>query len=141
MYRNLIAPDSRIDKQPSLREVIYDLIFVDSSFAARKGDLIFNEVNSHIRILNNPKKIRGILKRILDLIILVTKKSQIRISAKTYTNVVLVHFKENNIQNISFVSDELRHLSPEAEQLGGYLGITRYQNTFTTIVFTFLNVK
>jgi hypothetical protein len=75
------------------------------------------------------------------LIITVTRKSHINISAKEYTNLVLIHFKEDNIENISPICNELKLISPEAEQLGGVLDITTHLDKLATIAFTFINAK
>ena len=126
-------------KETSLQGVINDVMKRTSLQAATRQNIISNDVDADIRILTDSAKIRSLLKRILDLILTVSKDSHIHISAKTYTDLVLVHFKEDNIQNLGYVFNEIKKLVPEAEQLGGFLGITSHENKLTTIAFTFLN--
>ena len=128
-------------KESSLQGVINDVMNRTSMQAATKHNIISNDVEADIRILTDSARVRSLLKRILELILTVSKDSHIHISAKTYTDLVLVHFKEDNIQNLGFVFNELKTLVPEAEQLGGFLGITSHENKLTTIAFTFLNAQ
>jgi hypothetical protein len=136
-----IASASAKPIEISLHDVVDDLIMATSPHAARYGNLISNDVSPGIKIIPNSEKIKRLIKRILDLIISVTRKDHINISAKTYTDLVLVHFKEINIQNLSPVYNELRQMVSDAEKLGGFLGITSYQNRSATIAFTFMNTK
>ena len=141
MGSQAIAPRAELEREISLHGVVNEVIARTWTQATQKENQISNEVGSEIRILTDSAKVRGILKRILELILTVSKKSHIHISAKTYTDLVLVHFKEDNIQNIGLVFNEIKQLMPEVEQLGGFLGITSHENKLTTIAFTFLNAR
>ena len=139
MERHRTALEAKKENGISLHDVIEDLMILESIYATEKGNIISNEVESDIQIFHNSKKIKSVLKRILGLIINVTRKSHINISAKAYTNLVLIHFKEDNIENISRISIELKQMSPEAEKLGGVLGVTTHLDKLATIAFTFMN--
>ena len=141
MERQPTALWAQKEKEFFLNDVINDLVTQSSVYAARNGNIFSNNVQTDIRILTDTVKIRSILKRILELINTMTRKTHVHISAKTFTDLVLVHIKADGIQDVSLVFNELKQLVPDAELLSGFLGITTHEDKLITIAFTFLNVK
>lgn len=125
----------------SLRRIITELIQNVKIKGANHENEIINEIPSNILLQTNVKKVTILISKITSVLNYITEKSRIHITAKSYSNLVLVHFRETNLQVSNFLSDRLDQLNSEARQLGGVIGITNSNKKITTIAFTFTNVK
>ena len=110
--------------------------------AARNNkSLILNNVPEDICSELNVNMVASVLSRLMNIVILHTENSCIRISAKTFGNVVLIHVKDDGCLNYDSISHNLAEIQSQAEKIGGFVGFTSYRNKLTTIAFSFMNVK
>lgn len=109
--------------------------------ARRNKSFIINNVPEEICSDLNVNMVASVLSRLMNVVILHTENSCIRICAKTYGNVVLVHVKGEGCLNYDSISHNLTEIQAQAEKIGGFVGFTSYRNKLTTIAFSFMNVK
>ncbi|SRR5258706_3984443 len=109
--------------------------------ARRNKNLILNNVQEDICPEINENMVASVLSRLMNLVILHTENSCIRVSAKTFGNVVLIHVKDDGCLNYDSISLNLTEIQAQAEKIGGFVGFTSYRNKLTTIAFSFMNVK
>ena len=107
----------------------------------RNKNLILNNIQEDICPEINENMVASVLSRLMNLVILHTENSCIRISAKTFGNVVLIHVKDDGCLNYDSISLKLTEIQAQAEKIGGFVGFTSYRNRLTTIAFSFMNVK
>jgi hypothetical protein len=111
------------------------------TIAAQNDTVIVNEVPPYIKIHNDSAKVSEVICNVIRIILEHTRHSCISISAKLYSDVVLIHFREFNLHHISTVFTALEELQAEVRKLAGYLGITRHFDRYTTIALTFTNLQ
>ena len=109
--------------------------------ARHNKSFIINNVPEDICSEINVNRVASVLSRLMNLVILHTENSCIRIYAKTIGNVVLVHVKGEGCPDYDSISHNLAAIQAQAEKIGGFVGFTSYRNKLTTIAFSFMNVK
>ena len=91
-----VAPEQ---SSVSLYDLIDNTVRSALPFATRNHNLILNEISSGFMVHCEKKKLTEIIRGVLNAIMEFSKSSYIRISAKRYHEIVLVHFKDFNILN------------------------------------------
>ena len=109
--------------------------------ARRNKSLILNNVPEDMCSEIHVGMVASVLSGLMSIVILHTENSHIRISAKTFGNVVLVHVKDDGCLNYDSISHKLAEIQSQAEKIGGFVGFTSYRNKLTTIAFSFMNTK
>ena len=115
---------------------------ITESFApvtSRNNCLVINDVSEDIPVNNDRELVTSLLSNLMNLVFMHTENSRIRITAKLYRDVVLLHVKDDGCLNYDSVSQKLACMRAMAEQLGGFVGFTSYRNKLTTIAFSFMN--
>ena len=105
--------------------------------AKRNKSLIVNDVPDNILIDGNEHLIAYVLGCLMNEVIMHTESGCIRITAKLYGNVVLLHVKNDGSLNYDSISHNLAAIQSHVEKLGGFIGFTSYRNKLTTIAFSF----
>lgn len=124
-----------------LHDLVSELTVVNTLKLAANRNIMVNEVETDITLHSELRRVKELLGKIISLLSLELKDSVVRISAKVYTSLVLIHFRESNIDHSSGLLDALMQVVPDAERLGGYLGISSQDNGNMTIVLTILNER
>ena len=142
MTTQLTAIDPVIDvlNTGSLHNVVGRLIKSLAPAARRHKSYIVNDVPVEIRTGVNENLLASVLGSLINAVLRNTQNSCIRITAKFYGNVVLMHIKDNGCINYSSISQNLAEIQPQVEKLNGFIGLTSYRNKLTTIAFSFVNM-
>ncbi|HEV7783422.1 MAG TPA: hypothetical protein VGO58_19240 [Chitinophagaceae bacterium] len=106
---------------------------------ARNNSFIINDVSDELKIVANPEKVGGILDQLFTTVAAHTTGSCIRITAKTYSDVILLQVRDHGM-NGHTIACNLQTAQPIAETIGGFLGITSQWKNETVIVFSFPNL-
>ena len=109
--------------------------------ARRNKSLIINNVPEEICSELNVNVVASVLSKLMNEVILHTENSCIRVSAKAFGNVVLIHIKDDGCLNYDSISHNLAEIQAQAEKIGGFVGFTSFRNKLTTIAFSFMNIK
>lgn len=123
-----------------LQRLVSALINVKLESLVRKQSFFINEVQQHLPLNADRNVVTNVLDFLLQNVLNETGSSCIRISAKEYSQVMLIHIydkHESSYGKENLVSDEIR---VEAKKIGGFVGITRHQKNQTVIAFSFPNL-
>ena len=107
--------------------------------ATRKNSFIINDVPIDIQANTDEHMLATVFGSLLNTLITHTENSCIRISAKLYGKVVVLHLKESHRLNAASFSGNLRQIQQLAEKIGGTVSISNNEGEATTIVLSFLN--
>jgi K+-sensing histidine kinase KdpD len=125
---------------PELHDLINRIATNLKAVISAKKNSIINNVPEEICIRTDEELISSALSNLLNLVITHTENSRIRITAKLFGNVILIHIKDDGCLNYDSISHKLNKVQSIAEKLGGFIGFTSYRNKLTTIAFSFINV-
>ena len=128
---------AREQRSVSLYDLIDNTVRSSLPFALRNHNLILNEISSGFMVHCEKQTLSNIIGQILNAIMELSKSSYIRISAKRYHEIVLVHFKDFNILNKTQAPYKLQPVQKMAAEMDGYVGITSYRQYETTIALSF----
>jgi hypothetical protein len=123
-----------------LQKLVNALINIKLEGLVRKQSFIINEVQQYIPLNADRLVVTNVLDHLFQNVLRVTGNSCIRISAKEYSQVMLIHIydtHENEYGAENIVSDLIR---VEAKKIGGFVGVTRQQKNQTVIAFSFPNI-
>lgn len=101
--------------------------------------LVINDIPDNISIDADEELLSAVLSGILTKVIRNTENGSIRITAKKYNNVVLLHIKNDGVLHYDSIVHSLPVLQAQAEKLGGFIGFTSFRNRISTIAFSFTN--
>ena len=124
----------------TLERLVHALINVKLESVVRKQSFFINEVQCNVPLKADRNVVTNVLDSLLQNVLNETSSSCIRISAKEYSQVLLIHIYDNHEADYgaeNVVSDKVR---VEAKKIGGFVGITRHQKNQTVIAFSFPNV-
>jgi hypothetical protein len=124
----------------NLRQLIDDLLDSIASAAILNDSFFVNDIPDDLDIDTDPQLVASVLGRMLSTVAKHSKSSCIRVSAKIYHDVVLVHIKDCNSSYNYDIYHNLQELKPLAEKIGGIIDVNSYRLKVTTVVFSFPNV-
>jgi hypothetical protein len=125
--------------QVALHLMINQLSVSSLPSAMRRQSVVVNDIPSALYVNTDAHKLAAVLGSLLNTVIGHSSNSYIRISAKTYGNVALLHIKDNCRLNSPAFACSLVKIQELAERIGGSVGVTSYRNGITTIAFSFIN--
>ncbi len=107
--------------------------------ATRKNSFIINDVPDDLEVNTDEHMLATVFGSLLNTVINNSENCCIRISAKLYGRVVLLHLKESHRLNCPAFAGNLRQVQQLAEKIGGTVSVSNERNEATTIVFSFVN--
>lgn len=125
----------------TLHNLVNNVTSSYSPAAQRNSSYIINDIPEEISIIPNEDLLASVLSGLMNIVLSHTQNSCIRITAKAYGNVVLMHVKDDGCVNYDSISQNLSGIQYMAEKLGGYVGFTSYRNKLTTIAFSLMNQR
>jgi hypothetical protein len=128
---------AREPKSVSLYDLIDNTIRSSLPFALRSHNLILNEISSGFTVNCDKQTLSEVIRQVLNAIMEFSKSSYIRISAKRYHEIVLIHFKDFNILSKTQAPYKLQPIQPLASSIDGYVGVTSFRQYETTIALSF----
>lgn len=108
--------------------------------ARSNKSIIVNDIPEDLFIDTDIELVASIFAGLLAAVVKNAKESYIRLSAKVYGNVILLHIKDHNNFNYSPVENKVKQLLPLAEKLGGSVSVTSQRNNVATFAFSFPNL-
>jgi hypothetical protein len=108
--------------------------------ARTNKSVIVNDIPEDLFIDTDLELVASIFAGLLAAVVKNAKESYIRLSAKVFGNVVLLHIKDHNNFNYSPVENKVQQLLPLAEKIGGSVSVTSQRNNVATFAFSFPNL-
>lgn len=123
-----------------LSEMVDDVIKSCAPLALDSHHFIVNEVPKNLLVKTDNRIIVGLFNGLLQSVINHSKNSYIRISAKVYTDILILHVRDYNIMGLSSGVYQLQHLDPLVKKVRGFLGVTSHRQGESTVALSFLNL-
>lgn len=120
-----------------LREITDHLISVFANKAGLKGSFFINDVPGDLPVHSDRQTVTSVLTGVLSALVLNSRDSCIRMSAKVYGQVVLLKVKDSNSSDIDGIETEISKFKPLAEKMRGSVHVTNYRKKLTTVTFGF----
>src|SRR4051812_37688538 len=95
--------------------------------AIRKNSFIINDVPAEMQANTNEHMLATVFGTLLNAVITHTENVCIRISAKLYGRVVLLHLKEDNKLSSAAFANNLKQVQQLAEKIGGTVSVSNNQ--------------
>lgn len=125
---------------PTLRHMISRLASNYLPVARNNKSYFVNDVPDEVYIDTDPELVATVLNGMLSAVVANASQSCIRVSAKLYGNVILIHVKDYNNLNYCSVENGLQQLQPFAEKVGGHVSVTSQRHNVATFAFGFPNL-
>jgi len=123
----------------TLNELVDQLMVSLLPRTLQQKSLIVNDVPDELFVNTDKNVLATIVSYLLNETVSNTEHNCIRVTAKKFGNITLVHVKNNDISHEISISNGLQYIQPMAEKLGGCISITSNKIKGTTIAFTFNN--
>ncbi|MBS1573721.1 MAG: HAMP domain-containing histidine kinase [Bacteroidetes bacterium] len=131
--KELIAPEL------SLQHIVQSLVVNYQKVAVHQNSFFVNEVPASLAIAADKKMVVDLLRNLFSLVTNYCRNTCIKISAKAYHDVIVMHIKDTSTFNNTIPTVELQNLQTGADKIGGLLEITSQRKKETTIAFSFVN--
>jgi hypothetical protein len=135
----VLVTSAALQSNNDLRQVANRLVKTFLPVAIRNKSFFVNEIPENLYIDSNPQLVASVFGGLLSSVVRHTKDSCIKLSAKVYNNVIVMHVKDCSNSNHT-VENGLKQLQPIAEKIGGVVSITSYRTNVTTFAFSFPNL-
>jgi hypothetical protein len=123
-----------------LYDIIENEIRSSLPYASRSHNLIVNEISPGIFVRKAKDTLINALRELLSTVTKSSKGSYIRISAKRFHNIVLLHIRNYNILDKQKMPYDIGELQKLSAKINGYIGITSQRLNETTIALSFPDV-
>ncbi|HLY70956.1 MAG TPA: hypothetical protein VKR53_14585 [Puia sp.] len=134
--QELIKPET-INEKTSLHTIVKKILQSLTSSAAEHSSLVMNDIPCTFMVDTDQQKLSSLLSIILSKIILQGKESCYRLSARQYSNTVLLSIKNTGSQaeyENKYYSEDTHEL---CQTLGGCISINEFHNHSTSVTFSF----
>jgi hypothetical protein len=107
--------------------------------AVRQNSFIINDIQPSIMVTADDNLLAAVTNDLLALIVSRNKNSCIRVSAKTFSNLVLLYLKDENKSAKEFSNSDLAELQPLAAKMGGCITICNLHKNSDILALSFLD--
>lgn len=129
-----------IETRPmGLQELTNDLLNEVLPGAVTNRSFFINEIPARLPVITDPRRLSGLLGRLLAVVVRHTKDSCIRLRTKVYGNVILMHMEEV-ISDLAAVEKDLKELQPAAEHLMSSVTVNSWRKNRVIVTFGFTNL-
>ena len=109
------------------------------ALAVERSNVLVNEIPADITVEYNQHSVSSILNSLMKAVLLNTRGTRIRVSARRFGYVLVVELHKSGAVNGYAMACSLQDVNSEAEKIGGYLNIS-IQDKLTTVSFSFPNL-
>ena len=131
--RETLAPEL------SLQHIVQSLVLNYQNVAVTQNSFFVNEVPPTLCISADKGLVTTLLGNLFSLVANYCKDTCIKISAKAYHDVIVMHIKDTSTFNNYVLTSHLQNLQIGADKIGGFVEITSQRKKETTIAFSFIN--
>lgn len=131
--------DNATQTQIGLYSIVNRIAVSSIPSATRRHSFIINDIPKELEVATDEHMLATVFGTLLNTVISHSENCCIRISAKLYGKVVLLHLIESYRLNSSAFRGNLRQVQQLAEKIGGTVSINSDRSQATNIVFSFSN--
>jgi hypothetical protein len=139
MQNPFISEKPKLIEETSLHLVVNQLIKGITPIAVSKNSFILNEIHPDLKVKTDVNMLAYIIGSMLNSSINIVENDCIHISAKIYSNIIIIQLKDNYSTFNNSIAYDLELLQPVAKKLGGTVCYEDNQNKGTSIAFSFTN--
>ena len=123
----------------ALHVMLNEAVVKVSEKANRNENKLVNLVSSDFFIGGGNPAFASLICLLLDSMMNMTTNVTVRLSAKTYSNITLLHLKtDTELNNPEFISC-IQTLQPLANQIGATVELTSYRNNISTVAVSYIS--
>lgn len=131
--------EGKVASKRTLQELVDRLVTGELAAALQKESFIVNEVPGELVIATDENMLTGVLKGLLHTVVSNARNSCIRVAAKVYGDIVLVHVRDTRRANSKTIMEQLGEIQSLAEKVGGCVTVCNQQEEAITLAFSFFN--
>lgn len=131
--------DERIAAKRTLQDLVDRLVTGELAAALQKESFIVNEVPGELVIAADENMLANVLRGLLHTVVSNARNSCIRVAAKVYGDIVLVHVRDTRRADSKTITERLDEIQSLAEKVGGCVTICNQQEEMITLAFSFFN--
>lgn len=131
--------EGKVATRRTLQELVDKLVTGELSAALQKESFIVNEVPGELLIATDENMLAGVLRGLLHTVVSNARNSCIRVAAKVYGDIVLVHVRDTRRANSKTIMEQLGKIQSLAEKVGGCVTVCNQQEETITLAFSFFN--
>jgi hypothetical protein len=139
MQNPFISEKPKLIEESSLHLVVNQLIKGITPIAVSKNSFILNDIHPDLKVKTDVNMLAYIIGSMLNSSINIVENDCIHISAKIYSNIIIIQLKDNYSTFNNSIAYDLELLQPIAKKLGGTVCYEDHQNKGTSIAFSFTN--
>lgn len=123
----------------ALHLLINQLMQCVAPLADERQNTLTNEISPFLLVRTNPGKLGMVIRQLLTTINNHAENTSIRLSAKMYGDVLLLHIKKKCTTPHPGFAEHLQPLQQMAREFYGDVSITSHRNDITTVALSFMN--
>lgn len=127
--------------QVVLRMMVQQLTEDCLPVASQHQNIIVNNIPADLKITADQHQLAVMIGRLMNTALGYVRNSSLHISAKFYSNVMLIHFKGDVCLSDPAFEEQLKDIHEMAQAAGGMAGVTSYRNEITTVALSVRNAK
>ena len=131
--------EGKVATRRTLQELVDKLVTGELSAALQKESFIVNEVPGELVIATDENMLAGVLRGLLHTVVSNARNSCIRVAAKVYGDIVLVHVRDTRRANSKTIMEQLGKIQSLAEKVVGCVTVCNQQEETITLAFSFFN--
>ena len=133
------APMKRSQKNIMLHQLVDQVTQNLMPRIVEQKSLMVNDLHKEMLVTTNEEILTTVLRNLLNTIVTHSQNNCIRISAKIFGNIVLLHVKDSDNRHEEAIAGSLIQVAPLAEKIGGCITLNNYTAKGTTVAFSFYN--
>ncbi len=126
-------------KPVALHHLVDELLISLLPQTIRRKSFIVNDVKQEMLLSTDENILATVLSNLLDTTISHTQNNCIRVSAKFFGNITLIHVKDNDNRHDGAITNCMYQVEQLAEKLGGCITISNNKVNGTTVAFSIFN--
>src|SRR5881394_1016210 len=119
----VIGSLNKVESYFTLSELVDQLATSLLPQTVEKKSVIVNEVQQEMPVHADKDILATVLSNLLIITVAHTENNCIRVRAKFYGNIILVHVKNDDSSHDGAIAQSLKQIQPLAEKLGGCIAI------------------
>lgn len=131
--------EGKIVKKRTLQELVDKLVTGELDAVLQKESFIVNEVPGELVIAADEHMLARVLRGLLHTVVSNARNSCIRVAAKVYGDIVLVHVRDTRRADTKTITERLDEIQLLAEKVGGCVTVCNQQEEAITLAFSFFN--
>jgi hypothetical protein len=135
----LTQKDVAVESEIGLHLMVNQLTVSNMPNATKRRNQLLNEVPPELSINTDSHKLAAILHTLIFTVLGQSQDNCIRISAKAYDNVTIIHIEDNKKLAGSIFSGHVGRAQQMAESIGGTVLLNEYREGRTRIAVSILN--